>query len=137
MKLATAPDERSGRSPDGDAVPNGVASGPVSFMRVFDVATDVIKQGGRRRGANMAVLDIAHPDVRAFIGAKSRPGVLENFNLSVGVTDAFNGGGRGGRAVRAGDGRSGPPAGGGCHRRPPVAATAEYAGGCAGSVCEL
>lgn len=75
--------------PRGDPVltSGGTASGPVSFMRIFDVATDVVKQGGRRRGANMAVLDASHPDVEEFIAAKSRPGELENFNLSVAVTD--------------------------------------------------
>ncbi|MFN3477723.1 MAG: ribonucleotide reductase N-terminal alpha domain-containing protein, partial [Candidatus Methylomirabilales bacterium] len=77
--------------PAGDVVrsTHGVASGPVSFMRVYDVTTDVVKQGGRRRGANMAVLDVSHPDVEAFARAKSTPGVLENFNLSVAVTDRF------------------------------------------------
>ena len=77
--------------PAGDVVrsTHGVASGPLSFMRIYDAATDVVKQGGRRRGANMAVLHVSHPDVREFVDAKRRPGTLENFNLSVAVPDAF------------------------------------------------
>ena len=67
----------------------GVASGPVSFMRAFDTATDVIKQGGMRRGANMAILNIDHPDIEKFIEAKKDLSVLTNFNLSVAVTSDF------------------------------------------------
>ena len=77
--------------PAGDLVTStgGASSGPVSFMTAFDAAVDAVRQGGRRRGANMGVLDVHHPDIEAFIAAKRTPGVLRNFNLSVAADDAF------------------------------------------------
>lgn len=77
--------------PRGDQVRSTgrVATGPVGFMRIFDTTTEVVKQGGRRRGANMGILNVDHPDILEFVKAKADLGILTNFNLSVGVTDAF------------------------------------------------
>jgi ribonucleoside-diphosphate reductase alpha chain len=77
--------------PEGDIVAStsGVASGPTSFMRIIDTITDVVKQGGKRRGANMGILEAWHPDVERFVTAKTKPGVFENFNVSVGIWEDF------------------------------------------------
>ena len=76
---------------EGDIVAStsGVASGPVSFMNIINAVTEVVKQGGKRRGANMGIMDVWHPDIEKFITNKTEPGVLENFNVSVGIWEDF------------------------------------------------
>jgi len=76
---------------EGDIVAStsGVASGPVSFMNIINTVTEVVKQGGKRRGANMGIIEAWHPDVEKFITNKTQPGVLENFNVSVGIWEDF------------------------------------------------
>jgi ribonucleoside-diphosphate reductase alpha chain len=77
--------------PEGDLIKTtgGTSSGPCSFMRMFDTMTEVVKQGGKRRGALLGLLNVEHPDIEKFISSKSQEGTLSNFNISVGISDDF------------------------------------------------
>jgi ribonucleoside-diphosphate reductase alpha chain len=77
--------------PKGDYIhtTGGTSSGPVSFMKIFDAATEHVKQGGKRRGANMGIMNIDHPDIEEFVLSKQSPDALRNFNISVGITNSF------------------------------------------------
>ncbi len=79
--------------PRGDMVSSsgGVSSGPMAFIKIYDTATEHVRQGGKRRGANMGILNVDHPDIEEFILSKSEDNTLQNFNLSVGITDDFMG----------------------------------------------
>jgi len=95
--------------PDGDRVAStgGEASGPVSFIEIFDTAAEVMRRGGLRRSANMGILAAEHPDIHAFIRAKEQPGALPNFNLSVSASDEFMAAARAGRSIDLVNPRSG------------------------------
>jgi len=77
--------------PHGDIVSSsgGVSSGPMAFIKIYNTATEHVRQGGKRRGANMGILNVDHPDIEEFILSKSEGNILQNFNLSVGITDDF------------------------------------------------
>ncbi len=81
----------SGLRPRGDLIhtTKGISTGPVSFIKIFDSLTGTMKEGGKRRGANMGILEIDHPDIIEFISSKEKEGHLENFNISIGLTDKF------------------------------------------------
>ena len=89
----------------------GVASGPISFMKVFNMATEAVKQGGTRRGANMGILRVDHPDIMEFIACKTNNQDITNFNISVGVTEAFMSAVEQGSAYDLIDPHSGQPVG--------------------------
>jgi ribonucleoside-diphosphate reductase alpha chain len=99
--------------PRGDVVGStgGVASGPVSFMKIFDATTEEIKQGGKRRGANMGVLSVHHPDIVDFVTVKSRTNLLTNFNLSVAADDPFMRAVEGGKEIELVDPHGNRPTG--------------------------
>jgi ribonucleoside-diphosphate reductase alpha chain len=89
----------------------GTSSGPVSFLRIFDCATENIRQGGKRQGANMGILRVDHPDIREFLEAKADGVSFSNFNLSVGITDEFMEAARGSRSFSLRHPSTGAPAG--------------------------